>query len=255
MSPMIVNPYRFVSPGGGYGWSPTSLSGLKFWWRADAGLTLSGSDISTFGDQSGNSNHGSWTGARATLESNVTGSLPAARFNAAPIYTLPTNSFSGVTAAQIFLALKLDTDTAVGNAENGLWSFGTDVTNATRYVSSTDQNVYDTFGHSARFGPLGNPSVDLSTWHRLCVKAQSSGYQIWINNSSLFSNATSCGSSWRSQPWFGGIDLGIGNTPRLKGRLLEIFCYSDVKNSTDRGLADTYLADRISGAWYAAEHP
>jgi hypothetical protein len=237
--------------GGGYGWAPDDIAGLVFWWRSDAGLVLSGSDISTFGDQSGNGNDGAWTGARAGLESNVTGSLPAARFNGAPLYQLPNNCLSGLTSAQVFAAIKCDADVPADALDTGLWRFGTDAF-ATHYPF-TDGNVYDDFGSSSRF-TIGNTVADKSAWHRLCVKAESSGYQAWINNTSEFSNATSCGSSWQADPLFGGENVGLDEY-RFNGYLLEIFMYDSVLSSGDRGQVDQYLSDRIDGTWYAAENP
>jgi len=41
--------------------SPTDLSGLSLWLKADAGITLSGSDVTAWADQSGNGNNATAT--------------------------------------------------------------------------------------------------------------------------------------------------------------------------------------------------
>lgn len=235
-----------------YGWSPASLPNLKFWWRADQTPALSTSkNITQLDDQSGNGNHGAWDTDQTRRVANVTGGLSAIEFDGLGQYRfhLPTNAFSGVTSAQIFVALQCNADVPSSAPNTGLWRFGTD--SLASHYSYTDGVIYDDFGSSTRF-TVGNPTPNLSLWHRLCVKAESSGYQLWINNTSVYSNATSCGSSWHSQPSFGGETVSFVDY-RFKGYLLEIFCYTSVLSSTDRATADTYLADRISGAWAAAE--
>jgi len=64
----------------GGSWKPTDLgSTLKLWLRADMGRTLSGSNVVTWGDQSGNGN-------------NVTGSVPT---NYSSVNGMPALTFSG----------------------------------------------------------------------------------------------------------------------------------------------------------------
>lgn len=263
-SPMMIDPYRFaVAGGGGYGWAPTSLANLHFWWRADAGVTLSGSDVTQVDDQSGN--------GRYALQFNSSGSTPVRLTNNSPVtgmksfriedagadnrtiqlYHGLTNQFSGVTAAMAFMAIKLDNDPPPFDHRTGFWKFGSQGGFASHY-SYTDGSIYDGFGSSTRF-TIGNPTPSLASWRRVCVKAESSGYQFWIDNASIYSNGTSCGSDWVSNPAIAGDWIGSGYS--MIGNILEIFFYSRVLNSTERGLADQYLADRISGAWYAAEHP
>jgi hypothetical protein len=264
MSPMIVNPYRFAAPGGGagYGFAPDDIAGLKLWWRADVGLTTSvdgfgNTIVSTFGDQSGNSNHGTWTGARARVITNVTGNLPAVFFDgtAGFLYELPINAFSGITAAQMFMAIKTEeAPVGVGTNVSGLYDFSRESTNSwAGHYPWSDGTIYDTFGSSTRFN-FASPG-GLTSWHRLCIKAEASGYQMWKNNTSVHSNATSCGSNWISnRPRFGAWTLS-GSNYRFKGYLLEIFMYDNVLSSGDRATVDQYLSDRIDGTWYAAENP
>lgn len=45
---------RKVPAAAAAGWAPTDLSGLYGWWKKDTGLTLTGSDVDAWADQSGN---------------------------------------------------------------------------------------------------------------------------------------------------------------------------------------------------------
>lgn len=51
--------FRGVGAGGGAApaWTPASLTSLRGWYRADLGVTLVGSDVTAWADQSGNGNH------------------------------------------------------------------------------------------------------------------------------------------------------------------------------------------------------
>lgn len=44
-------------PSGGAAWTPARLSSLAAWYRADLGVTLNGSNVSAWADQSGNGRH------------------------------------------------------------------------------------------------------------------------------------------------------------------------------------------------------
>jgi len=56
--------------GGGAPFSPANLSGLSLWLKADAGVSLSGSDVTTWADQSGNGRHANSVDADPTYNSS-----------------------------------------------------------------------------------------------------------------------------------------------------------------------------------------
>jgi hypothetical protein len=67
--------------GGGAPFSPANVSGLSLWLKADAGVTLSGSDVTAWADQSGNGKNAVGADTLPTLQSNAINGLPAIRFN------------------------------------------------------------------------------------------------------------------------------------------------------------------------------
>jgi hypothetical protein len=252
----LVDPYRFGGGGGAsYGWSPADVAGLIFWWRADQtpALGTAADSITQIDDQSGNANHGTWSGEKANLVNNVTGSLPAIHFpadNNGEIYTFPSGMMTGKTSAHIFGALKCAAENTIGDGFSGLWDFSTQGSTATHY-SFTDGNVYDGFGSATRFS-TGNPSPSLAAWHCLAVKAEASGYAMRLNGAAHFSNATSCGSDWIAVPQFGKSKQPGGNHYRFQGDLLDLFCYDHVLTGGDLTAAELYCSDRIDGTWVAA---
>jgi hypothetical protein len=61
--------------------SPTDLSGLSLWLKANAGVTLNGSDVTDWADQSDQGNNFSVAGTSPLFESNVINDKPAIKFN------------------------------------------------------------------------------------------------------------------------------------------------------------------------------
>ncbi len=111
------------------GWTPASLTTLRGWYRADMGLTLVGSDVDAWADQSGNGNH-----------------LPAGGAGNRPLYV--ATGFNGGAqpyvqgdgVAEYFLRTVFSMGAAVGaftvayvckalSGTNGraLWQYGTSV--------------------------------------------------------------------------------------------------------------------------------
>jgi len=62
--------------------SPTDLTGLSLWLKADAGVTLSGANVTVWADQSGNGNNASAnSGQEPTFISSFSNSKPAIEFD------------------------------------------------------------------------------------------------------------------------------------------------------------------------------
>lgn len=73
-------------PGGASRFSPASIAGLAAWYRADLGITLNGSNVSAWADQSGNARH---------LTQGVAGQQPLYVASVAGIGSQPALSFDG----------------------------------------------------------------------------------------------------------------------------------------------------------------
>ena len=67
--------------GGVAPFTPASLSGLSLWLKADAGVTLSGSNVTGWADQSGNGKNAVGSGTLPTRQLNALNGYPAIRFN------------------------------------------------------------------------------------------------------------------------------------------------------------------------------
>ena len=82
--------------------TPLSIPGLKLWLKSDAGITLNGSNISSWNDQSGNSNNTNQSdiSQQPLFVSSVLNNLPALRFNGNNVLkggTIPSLSSSSIS--------------------------------------------------------------------------------------------------------------------------------------------------------------
>jgi len=50
---MIITPFAFMAEQAAPAWTPADFTGLKYWYRADSGLTLSGTDVQAWAVASG----------------------------------------------------------------------------------------------------------------------------------------------------------------------------------------------------------
>jgi hypothetical protein len=90
-----------VSASGGAPFSPSDISGLSLWLKADAGVTLSGSNVTAWADQSGNGNNFTANAGSAIKANNIIGSNPSILFDGA---NLIGNDI--VTAKTIYAVIK-----------------------------------------------------------------------------------------------------------------------------------------------------
>jgi hypothetical protein len=81
--------------------SPTDIAGLKLWLKADAGVTLSGSNVISWADQSGQGNNLSSQTGNSVLEQNIINNKPAIKFDSGRL-----TGTDIVTAKTIYAVIK-----------------------------------------------------------------------------------------------------------------------------------------------------
>jgi hypothetical protein len=139
-----------VSPGIRDAFSPLNLPGLLLWLRADLGTVLSGADVVTWQDQSGNGNHvgQSVSGSRPRLNATI-GGKPAIDFSTSRfLENTATNLIS--TGGQPYSVLTV--------AQNGSGALLT-LRRSTKYSASMFFIQTDTFVHGDGIDPLANVKV------------------------------------------------------------------------------------------------
>lgn len=104
--------------------SPANLSNLSLWLKADAGVTLSGSDVTAWADLSGNNNNGIGVEgiAKPTYQASSINSKPSINFNSS-FLQIPQNLIGNYGNISIFIALDYTQGIIILNKGDGA-SFG-----------------------------------------------------------------------------------------------------------------------------------
>jgi len=156
--------------------APTDISGLSLWLKGDAGITLSGSDVTAWADQSGNGNDATARTGNATLVSGVINGKPVLRFDGTA--NLITNNFFAHnynTPITIIAVSKASASTVFGGNPTARYIYG--VSNSGGYDAGLTYGAYGTenpnfsvgFGISYISGqdiessPMGENQVGLSS--------------------------------------------------------------------------------------------
>jgi hypothetical protein len=71
----------FVAPFVPFTFLPSDIAGLSLWLKADAGVTLDGSNVTAWADQSGNGKNGTADNGYPTIVSNALNGKPVIEFN------------------------------------------------------------------------------------------------------------------------------------------------------------------------------
>jgi len=239
--------------------SPASLSGLSLWLKADAGVTLSGSNVTAWADQSGNGFNAIGNvvdGVNPTFVSNVRNGKPALRFgsngDATVLRTAPT-TFGNSGEFTIFTVYQY-------NDADNIWaeliskgdlatSEGSQFSISPRFISSYDPEL-------SAFGVMGddynwtflyqNPAS--TSWAIVCgTQSVTNNSQKYFVNGSLASESASVGAINQLN-----IEIGIGNsgsnsTPSsassggYSGDLAEVIFYNRAVTNTERQQVEAYL--------------
>jgi hypothetical protein len=101
---------------------PSDLADLALWLKADAGVNTSGSNVTSWEDQSGNGNDATTQSGSPVLQSNIKNGLPAISFASDSYMTAPS-VISGANPRTMFVVYYTDNDNSISNTicgENAL---------------------------------------------------------------------------------------------------------------------------------------
>lgn len=236
-------------------WQPSDANNLSLWLKADTGVTATGTSVSGWADQSGNSNDASvalGASSPVILTSDVN-NYDAIQFDGADDYlavadnaTLDTNSTgvsifivasttAGVTTAQ-FLTSKASTGTApsysIGAANN--YSAGTGVTNG--FIYSNGSSTYSdaeklAVSNYQIIGVVGGTMAGLNDY-------------FWVDGSNSGS-ANRVAADNNEDLTIGGLNT---SSYHFNGKIAEIIVYKDMISDSDRQKIEGYLAQKY-GTW------
>ncbi|GAP63451.1 hypothetical protein ARMA_1874 [Ardenticatena maritima] len=251
-----------VTPGVGGGDGPGGVgitngsSSLELWLKADAGVTTSGSSVSTWADQSG---HGAdvTQGSATSQPTHVTSlaslnNQPAVQFDGSNDYlNIPASVIEGKTAFSFFTAFQWNG----GNAWQRLWDFGSnttyngfvttrnDTTNTPRFAITTSGQPNEerlTFNNAlpANSGQIvdivwGVPNGE--GWRNGASEASGSGYTLTPQDVGTI-----------SQHYIGKSIYTVD--PYLNAYIGDYIVFSAALNDTERILVENYLSAKYNVA-------
>lgn len=254
----LLNPYSSFGAGGGGlpgdpgGVSPSDLSGLELWLKANSLTSLSNdAEIATWSDSSGNGRDATGvlrTNKKPRLRTTEgPNSMPAVilvdSIGDGGHFTLP-NFMTGFTAGNVFFVVKL-TQNPVGlgvqdaASVTGDWGSGGDA----YYHFPTDSKIYDDFGTTARKNAIAHTGQALTSWQTIDVRSASGAWSYHMSGTQLLSTGTNT-VGWGTAPKIGRVAT---NTKFMRGWVAEIILYSRVLSSSEKfNTIHTYLNNKYA---------
>jgi hypothetical protein len=224
---------------GGGTFSPANLSNLSLWLKADAGITLSGSDITAWADQSGNGNNATSPAIAPTFVSSSINSKPAISFNDDDSWMqVPQNSIGNSGNISIFIVLNYVSGAVILNKGD---------------AATYEATVWELTTNTG-FGFVNNDEGEFS-WNVVPVSPATNTPLLLEGFSSagvsqLAFNGTNSGDPSSANVGFNAISqyIGIGGggdggsaVSPLDARIAEIIIYNRQVTSPERQQVEAYL--------------
>jgi hypothetical protein len=217
--------------------SPPDVSGLWTWLKADAITGLVDGDPVTTWEDAHTSNRDATQATAAkkpTYKTGILNSLSVVRFDGTDDYFgLP--DISALTAATVFVVIKVDADAPPTAGQTGLWKFdSTTASGDASHFPWTDGTVYDKFGSTAR-KTTGNPAASLSSTFRIyTVLTKANEWTSWVDETQHFTTATNT-VQFSTTPHLGHSQGNPGfEEYYLDGDIAEFILYDSDIGSTNR---------------------
>lgn len=168
--------------------------------------------------------------------------LPALQFDGTDDYIELPNVFGSLTAAEVFLVVKLDADPPPVDTKTGFWRLQNITSDPQAlHVPFTDGTIYDGFGSTTRKTTV-NPTLSMASWRVYQVASASGAWTSFMDGTQIYTTAT-------NTVGFRTADLWLGRSYTIyyfDGVMAEILIYDHVLNSTERGIIKTALAAKYA---------
>lgn len=206
--------------------NPISLGNLRFWVKADAGITLNGSTVSSWADQSGNSlvlNEANAT-KQPTFVSNFINGKPALQFDGSNDEMSLSASQTGFESMTFFIVYRRSANTSQAVLSNGASTY-----------------MYLQYGSSFLIGNNSkSAAMTNDIWYIRAGTGKSDG-----TGTEYFSNGVSLGTVAGGTNVFNAFRyVATAGGAYLNGYIAEILIFDKVLNSTEIGQGFNYLNTR-----------
>jgi uncharacterized repeat protein (TIGR03803 family) len=216
--------------------SPTNITGMQLWLKADAGVAA---DISTWADQSGNDNNATQANPsqRPTLVTNALNGWPVMHFDASQqqylqlpnVMASATSPTGEATAGEIFMVVRSTGTTGSLGGWGGIYGS----------YYPYNGNIYDDFGTNV-WTSLGQPAQDITQYQLYNISSSSSEWTQRFNGLVNYDRLVNT-VSFRASPV-----LGTSNNIFLSGDIAEIIVYNQVLTQAQRDTVNTYLGSKYN---------
>ncbi len=216
---------------------PSTIAGLKLWLKADAEAYNDGDAVTTWHDQSGNSNNAGG-GVSPTFKTGIVNSLPVVRFNGSSNYLTSSTNVTAGAPRTVFAAV-------ISTTATGGTVLTTRITNgAASYLTRL-----------LRLGGVSYVAGDGTATDCTIAEDESTAWQSWSyatwkedssRNTSFYFNGsqkTVSGNPVVVEAGASGYLLGqIQSAQQFwSGDMAEILVYDTALGDTDRGNVESYL--------------
>lgn len=217
-------------------WVPTNIANCKIWLRADLGITLNGSTVSQWNDQSGNSNNAS----QGTAAKQPTYTASDSSYG-----NQPTLTFASASSQEMALV------SLQPNQPYTAYAVCESTSGATNQAVIGDGNPTTLYYISGT--PLVFAGSNLSSGINTRVKAALCGV-FNTTTSAIYVNSSTAAASGNAGSINPSGTLSIGafgtNSDFLNGKIAEIIVYSGAHNSTQVSTVFSYFSARYAGSWH-----
>lgn len=223
---------------------PGRLAGCAMWLRADAGVSLDGTNgVSSWKDLSSGGHDGSQTTTLRRPRTSTSGinGQPTILFDASAAGSEQYLSLAGslsLSSAHALLVAKNTNAIPSGSSRSGLWRMGSSGATATQFPF-TDGKLYDDFGSNARYNE-GTPVATVTNAYLYEVRAIAGSWTSFMNGTSQFTNAAN------TVAWSSSLEIG-GNSAVgafFDGHVAELAIYDHVLSDAERTLLLAYFNNR-----------
>ena len=227
---------------------PSDITGLSLWLKADAGVTLSGANVTAWADQSGNGRNATAIGSPVFNASDRNGNPTISLSTlggSTRLFSLASNPMgaSGSTA----FSVQFTESVCNGSSNNGAIFGNFGGSSPGTHFPYHDCLVYDAFATTARKGPTTPPATLANAFSLYSVKSTNNSFKSFVNQLSMVSTATNT----YSNSIGGGGTLFIGRqtangTFQFHGKIAEVIVYNSFLSDSDQGLVEEYLRNKYA---------
>lgn len=244
---MVQRPANLGSAGAG-SFSPSDISGLKLWLKADALALSDGDKVGTWTDSSSAANNATASGTdRPTYKTGIVNSKPSVRFTSANSEHMATGSNVGISgnfAATVFVVTK-PTSSSVAMCPVGMGNTGVD-----KRFSLVGAGV-NSGKYSVSYGSgdwwNDTTTVDTAAFHTICIKksagAENTTTTIYKDGTAGSNN----GSSDTATPNLTDAPVALGTlgadivNSNYDGDIAEVIIYDTALSDGNRNSVEGYL--------------